>query len=105
MKLQDIQAELKKCIAVCLHCHRKIENGSISKDEVMEKANEESIIGNPRPGENILKAFPTIMLAFKSFTIVYRYDVHYIKNERILHHYNLDLEDVIILRRKTSRLR
>jgi len=37
MRLQDIQAELKKCIAVCLHCHRKIENGSISEDEVMEK--------------------------------------------------------------------
>jgi hypothetical protein len=37
--LQDIQAELKKCIAVCLHCHRKIENVSISEDEVMEKAN------------------------------------------------------------------
>jgi hypothetical protein len=59
--LQDIQAELKKCIAVCLHCHRKIENGSISEDEVMEKANEEYyIIENPR--ENILVAFPVSML-------------------------------------------
>ena len=94
MKLQDIQAELKKCIAVCLHCHRKIENGSISKDEVMEKENEEYYgIGKPRPGENILDDFPTIMLAVGGFTIVYRYDVHYIKNERILHNFKESEDD------------
>lgn len=49
MKLQDIQAELKKCIAVCLYCHRKIENGSISEDAVMEKAKEEYYIPKKTP--------------------------------------------------------
>jgi hypothetical protein len=95
MKLQDIQAELKKCIAVSLHCHRKIENGSISEDEVMEKAKEEYyVIRNPRPGENILRDFPISMLQESEYIfITSEYDDAYLRRYRIYYNF-VDSDDL-----------
>lgn len=94
MRLQDIQAELKKCIAVCLHCHRKIENGSISEEEVMEKAKEEYYITkNPRPGENILEDFPISMLQESEYIfITSKYDDAYLRRYRIYYNFGYVLD-------------
>lgn len=99
MRLQDIQAELKKCIAVCLHCHRKIENGSISEDEVMEKAHEEYyVIEKPRPGEDILEDFPALMLQeIEYIFITSKYDDAYIRRYRI--YYNFEDSEGLHLER------
>lgn len=91
MRLQDIQAELKKCIPVCRNCHAEIENGSISYNDILKKAEEYSKYY--RPGENILDGFPTMMLAFAGFTIVYKYYVDFIKNERIIHNFKESEDD------------
>lgn len=98
MRPQDIQAELKKCIAVCLHCHRKIHNRTISKDEVMKKAKEEYyIIGNPRPGEDILEDFCMCMLKnYGEITIVSKYDEDDMKRRRILHNFKETDDDIYL---------
>jgi PHP family Zn ribbon phosphoesterase len=41
MKVREIQAELKKCIAVCSNCHRLITDTSTPYEEVVEKEKEE----------------------------------------------------------------
>lgn len=82
MKLRDIQAELKKCVAVCSNCHRRITENSIPYDEVVEKAEKEysEYYG---PGENMLEDFAALMLEHINPVVVYKYDDVYIRSYRI----------------------
>jgi hypothetical protein len=86
MRIREIQAELKKCIAVCSNCHRRITDNSISYDEVVEKAKEE-YSEYYRPGENILEEVPDFMLYQMGPVILYKYDEDHIRSYRVLQNF------------------
>jgi hypothetical protein len=86
MRLRDIQAELKKCVAVCPSCHMEIEDNSISYDDLLKKAREE-YSKYYRPGECILENFPQDMLVPVELTIVSKYDENYLRKIRVLHNF------------------
>jgi hypothetical protein len=92
MKLRDIQAELKKCVAVCSNCHIDIENGSISYEYLLKKSREE-YKESLRPGEFILEDFPEYMLEnLLGGYILYKYDDAYLRRYRILLNFNEEPE-------------